>query len=268
LSTTEVSSRGTITDGRVSLPLVSVVIPTRNRASHLPYLFAALGSQTYPAARMELVVVDNESTDGTAELVAEWAEALPSPLRYHRKENDGQTASRNVGSSLARGDVLAFTDSDCIPDPHWIANAVRHLEQADVVAGPMVGLMSSTDGVAMLQFKSVLHDDGTYPTGNLFISRDRFQAVGGFDERFGLFPWGNPKAGEDTDLVWRARRSGADVTFADDVVVGHQPAPPPRLTQSLLVPVVVQIFPYLVRSIPELRDVKFHRRYFLDKQHM
>ena len=248
------------------LPFVSVVVPTYQRAKYLPHLFAALGAQVYPADRMELIVVDNSSADDTEAVVDDWAKMLPFPVRFHRKVNDGPAASRNVGGRFARGEVLAYTDSDCIPDPRWVVNAVRNLQTgADFVAGPMIGLRRASDG--LIQRKQIFHDDGTYPTGNVFMWKRWFDAVGGFDERFGIYPWGGLVAGEDTDFAWRVRRAGGNLRWAYDVRVGHQPAPEPTVMQLFLRPVILQIFPRLLRSIPELRDTRLWHRYFVDEEH-
>jgi glycosyltransferase involved in cell wall biosynthesis len=246
--------------------MVSVIVPTYERARYLPHLFAAIGAQVYPADRLELIVVDNSSTDDTEEVVNEWARAMPFPLRFHRKENNGPAASRNVGARLAHGHVIAYTDSDCIPDPRWIVNAVRRLRAgAGIVAGPMIGLRRASDG--LIQSKQIFHDNGTYPTGNVIMWRRWFDAVGGFDEQFGIYPWGGLVAGEDTDFVWRARRAGAQVQWAYDVRVGHQPAPEPTAMQLFLRPVILQIFPRLLRTIPELRETRLWHRYFVDEEH-
>jgi glycosyltransferase involved in cell wall biosynthesis len=248
------------------LPLVSMVVPTYQRARYLPHLFAAIGAQVYPAEKLELIVVDNSSTDDTESVVDAWARAMPFPVRFHRKSNNGPAASRNVGARLARGEVLGYTDSDCIPDPRWVVNAVHRLRAgADMVGGPMIGLRRASDG--LVQQKQIFHDDGTYPTGNVFMWRRWFDAVGGFDERFGIYPWGGLVAGEDTDFAWRARRAGASVQWAYDVRVGHQIAPDPTAVQLMLGPVILQIFPRLIRSIPELRDTRLWHRYFVDEEH-
>jgi glycosyltransferase involved in cell wall biosynthesis len=250
----------------IDLPVVTVVIPTYQRARYLPHLFAALGAQVYPAERLEVVVVDNSSADNTEEVVAEWARSLPFPMRFHRKENNGPAASRNVGGRMAEGEVIAYTDSDCIPDPRWITNAVRRLQDgADIVAGPMIGLRRASDG--LIQSKQIFHDNGTYPTGNVILWRKWFDTVDGFDEQFGIYPWGGLVAGEDTDFVWRARRAGAAVEWAYDVRVGHQPAPEPTAVQLALRPMILAIFPRLVRTIPELRETRFWHRYFVDEEH-
>jgi hypothetical protein len=248
------------------VPLVSVIVPTYQRARYLPHLFAALGAQVYPADRLELIVVDNSSTDDTDAVVARWAEELPFRVRFHRKENDGPAASRNVGARMADGEILAYTDSDCIPDSRWVANAVRRLNDgADYVAGPMIGLRRASDG--LIQHKQIFHDDGTYPTGNVLLWRKWFDAVGGFDEQFGIYPWGGLVAGEDTDFAWRVRRAGGTVEWAYDVRVGHQVAPEPTPLQLVMRPMILAIFPRLLRTIPELRETRMWHRYWVDEEH-
>jgi glycosyltransferase involved in cell wall biosynthesis len=248
-------------------PFVSVIVPTYNRAALLPSLFLALQSQVYRADHLELIVVDNSSDDDTVAVVERWAAALPFPVTFRRKENRGPAASRNLGASLARGDVLAFVDSDCIPEPSWIYSAVRAFTpDVDIVCGSMIGLSSSEPGMFGVQLKESLTDTGLYPSGNLFFRRECFEAASGFDERFGIYPWGGLVAGEDTDLVWRAKRSGANAVFVSDVVVGHQPTRPPALVPLLLEPVILQIFPRLLRTVPELRQTYLWHRYFMSAQ--
>lgn len=248
------------------LPTVSVIVPSYQRAQYLPHLFAAVAGQVYPADRLEMILIDNSSTDATAAVVAEWARAMPFPVRFQRKENNGPAASRNLGGKLARGTVLAYTDSDCIPDPRWVANAVQRLRSgADLVAGPMIGLRRLSDGLQ--QLKQTLQDNGTYPTGNVVMWRRLFDQLGGFDEQFGIYPWGGLVAGEDTDFAWRAQREGAKVQWAGEVRVGHQIAPEPTPLQLVLRPMILAIFPRLLRSIPELRDKRLWHHYFVDEEH-
>jgi GT2 family glycosyltransferase len=255
-----------VNDTRHSQPSVSIIVPTYQRAGYLPHLFDALARQVYPSNRLELIVVDNSSTDDTEDVVRCWRTVLPFPVRFHRKENNGPAASRNVGAKLANGDVVVFTDSDCVPTPHWMPNAIREIRAgAEVVCGPMIGLVRAGDGA--VQFKQTPSDDGTYPSGNMWFVREWFDKLGGFNERFGIYPWGGLVAGEDTDLAWRAKRAGADLRWAANAIVGHQPAPPPTTTEILLQPVIVQIIPRLVRSIPELRVTRLWKHYFLDEEH-
>jgi len=252
------------------LPFVSVIVPTYNRAALLPHLLHAIAGQIYPSSRLEMIVVDNSSTDGTSELVKRWAEVTAFPVRYVEKTNDGPTSSRNLGASMAQGDILAYTDSDCIPDACWIRNAARHLQahpEVSVVCGPMLALRTERGGMFGSQHEQTTRDTGLYPSGNLVLRTRCFREVGGYDERFGIYPWGALVRGEDTDLVWRARRRGHRAEFRDDVLVWHLPGPPPRLWRFLLQPVVMQIFPRLLRTVPELRESFLWRRYFVARDH-
>jgi glycosyltransferase involved in cell wall biosynthesis len=106
-------------------------LPTYNRAKFLPQAFASIRSQTF--TDWELIVVDDGSTDNTRELVQELTRGLPQQVRYHRQENQGPYGARNTGLDLARGDYIAFYDSDDIWLPHHLTDCVAGLEaNADV----------------------------------------------------------------------------------------------------------------------------------------
>jgi len=246
-----------------------VIVPTYNRAHVLPYLFEALGRQLYPSLAMELIVVDNSSKDDTAALVERWRGSLPFDVRFYRKDNRGPAASRNFGAARARGEIMAFTDSDCIPDPCWLRNAVAEFSSPDVgiVCGPFVLRPRDDSAPVGNDVLGVVSDTGLYPTANLVVRAEAFRAVGGFDEQFGLYPWGDLVAGEDTDFAWRVKRTGRRAVFSSGVVVGHQFAQP-SLRSLLLKPVVLQIFPRLLRTIPELRRTALWNRYFLSPMHL
>jgi glycosyltransferase involved in cell wall biosynthesis len=246
-------------------PVISIIVPTYNRAHELPYLFSALAAQWYPADRMELLVVDNSSSDQTEAVVAEWATILPFSVAFYRKDNRGPAASRNYGAERARGEVLAYTDSDCIPLPHWLRNAAAGFAQGgDMILGPFYPVGRLGEPILVSQQSAQERDKGCYPTANLFIRRSDWEKVGGFDERYGLYPWGGLVAGEDTDLAWRIRRSGAQPLFVWNAAVGHL-STPITLRKFLLRPIMVQILPALLRKVPELRQTFFWNRYFMSK---
>ena len=270
MSTTElvrVEPEATATTPESGLPMVSIIVPTYNRAHTLPFLFDALSRQVYPASQLELIVVDNSSDDDTEQVVAAWAEVLPFPVSFYRKQNNGPTASRNYGAARARGEFLAYTDSDCMPTPGWIRGAVAAFTPGvGIVCGPFLPLAREEDGLIAAQQAPVTSDIGNYPTANLVLRRSDFELVGGFDEQFGLYPWGELIAGEDADLAWRIKRTGARAVFRADLVVLHL-ATSISLRRFLLRPVVVQIIPRLLPRIPELRDSYLWRRYFLGPAH-
>lgn len=251
----------------VTLPSVSVIVPTRNRAESLRDTLAALAAQVYPASRMEVLVIDNESDDETEAAVAEAAAAAPFPVRFHRKHNDGPAASRNRGAEMATGDILAFTDSDCIPTAGWIRMAVAQFKDGvGVVCGPIEPLeVAADDPFFTHQIHHVNREDGLYPTANVFYRREVFTSLGGFDETMRDYSWGQPVGGDDTEMGWRVRRAGYKSAFADGVVVLHQAttvSPKGYLLSSL----AARVLPRLVKTIPELRETSFYRRYFLHKQ--
>src|SRR6188474_2967712 len=110
------------------LPAVSVVVPVYNgQATLLPCLHSLLQLR-YPADRMELIVVDNASTDATAAIL----EGVRDQLRVLREDKRGPAAARNRGIRAARGDCIALTDADCVVDPDWLAELVRPLADPEV----------------------------------------------------------------------------------------------------------------------------------------
>jgi glycosyltransferase involved in cell wall biosynthesis len=244
---------------------VSVIVPTRNRAAVLRALLDALTHQIYPADRLEIVVVDNASTDDTAAVVAAASARAPFPIHYRRKRDEGPPAARNLGVAVSRGEILAFTDSDCLPSPRWLLGAVARLGERDgLVCGPIVPVDRPDQPVFVHQVIGVDRDNGIYATANVLYRRAAIEAAGGFDEQFGAFDWGTPIGGEDTDLAWRVRRAGWGAVFAPEAVVYHQ-ATPASLRAALLSPVQAQIVPRLLRSVPELRQTYLWRRLFIGR---
>lgn len=252
---------------KVTWPSVSVIVPTRNRARYLRDVLGALAKQLYPFDRIEVIVVDNASTDGTEDVVREAMAACPFPVRYLCKEDDGPAASRNRGAEMATGDILAFTDSDCVPASDWIRNAAGNFEEGvGLVCGPIRPVFDDQDPpFFMHQIYEVRHEDGLYATANTFYRRDVFLELGGFDERFRTYAWGQPVGGDDTEFGWRVRRAGWRSAFAPDAVVYHQ-ATPISVRSYLLQPLAAQIIPKLVAHIPELRETTLYGGYFLHRQ--
>ncbi|MCJ7795165.1 MAG: glycosyltransferase, partial [Thermoleophilia bacterium] len=96
-------------------PMVSVIVPTKDREAELDECLAALSVLDYPRDRYEVIVVDDGSTDGTVAVAGRYPCHLVSNGR-----NRGQSYSRNVGVQRASGEILAFLDSDCVAEPHWL----------------------------------------------------------------------------------------------------------------------------------------------------
>jgi glycosyltransferase involved in cell wall biosynthesis len=193
--------------------VLSVVVPAWNAAGVLPGLLAALSQQT---GDHELVVVDARSDDGTAALAAAaGAHVVTAPRR-------NRSLARNLGVAAAEGDLVAFTDADCVPVPGWVAALEDCLQAAPLAAGP-VRIQTSKRPSAAERFDVLWRypqeryvEAGVATSANLGIHRDAFEVAGRYDPRF--------HHGEDTDLCLRAADAGLRVAWCADAEVAHPAA--------------------------------------------
>jgi glycosyltransferase involved in cell wall biosynthesis len=195
--------------------VVSVIVPVRNGGADLPDLLRALQAQTLPRARFEVVVGDDGSTDGSTNgLVSQdgWVRvAFGPPLNSY--------AARNRAVRLSHGSVLAFCDADCRPEPEWLEAGIRAIQESDLVAGRIRFSPPASRTVwAILDVDSFKDHErqvrqGTAETANLFLRRELFTRIGGFDDSL-------PEHG-DFDFVQRCVAEGASLAYAEDAVVWH-----------------------------------------------
>lgn len=231
---------------------VSVIIPTRNRVDLLGQALLALDQQRF--TDFEVVVVDDGSDiDLTAHLAG--SHVVGRPVTVIRQDGAGAVRARLRGVAASTAEVLAFTDSDCEPQPGWLEAAVRRLDEgADLVAGRT----RPSRRVAPLERAVDEADGGLFPSCNLVVRRSTYDAVGGFDAdaaaRWG-FRWGSRAKGlgfgEDTLFGWAVARRHRAV-YDPDVLVIHRVFPPDGhewISRSLQ----MAAFPALVKEVPELR---------------
>ena len=245
-------------------PEVSVVVPCHAAARTVTALLEAIRGQTLAAERYEVIVVD-PGADGTRRVLEDLATGWSGPeLRIVRGPlRDGPAAKRNAGAALARGRVLAFTDSDCVPEPRWLEAGLAAIDRgAELVQG---AVMPPSDArVHPLSHRiHVMSDVGLHETSNMFYDRAVFDRLGGFTTRY-FRRFGAP-FGEDVELGWRARRAGARYGFEPGAVVRH-PVGAPSLRGRLREQWLARAFPALVRDVPELREALFYRRWFLTRR--
>ncbi len=235
-------------------PQVSVIVPARNAAAHLPLLFAALDRTTF-SGPWETIVVDDASTDATADIAAEWG------ARVVRLESQsGPAAARNAGLRVARAPLIAFTDADCQPTPDWLGAMARALGEADIATGPIQPVPGAVIG-PFARTLSIGRESPLFQTANLAARRDVIERVGGFEPftpvpgaRAGLRPTVDQgHFGEDAVFGWRARRTGAQTAFVTDALVHHAVFPRPA-REYVAERWRLRFFPALVREVPELRD--------------
>ena len=197
-------------------PRVSVVVCTYNGGRTLDGCLRSLRALDYP--NYEVVVVDDGSTDDTREILGRFPE-----VRAVRQENRGLGVARNVGLRESGGEVVAYTDSDCVADPGWLTCLVHQLRRsgAEGVGGPNLtpedGWLSACVAASPGQPTHVLEGDEEaehVPGCNMAFRREALEAIGGFDPRY-------RKAGDDVDICLRVQQAGGRVTFAPGAFVWH-----------------------------------------------
>lgn len=204
-------------------PMVSVIVPTKDREAELDECLAALFALDYPRDRYEVIVVDDGSTDGTVAVAQRYPCRVVSNGR-----NRGQSYSRNAGARLASGEILAFLDSDCVADPLWLQDLAGHFSWPRVAAvgGYVAGYYdrSRLDRYELVasslnmggRLLLAADDPSTFylPTCNLLVRRATYVAVGGIREDL--------RVGEDVDLCWRLRARGDYLLYVPEGTVRHK----------------------------------------------
>ena len=201
-------------------PAVTVVVPTYNRAASLARLLDALAGCDVPAGGVEVIVVDDGSTDGTADVVRR----SKVGAHYLRQANRGPAAARNAGWRVATSPLVAFTDDDTVPDRRWLVDLATAFGTDPDLAG-VGGTIRPLRLTFLTRFvqaeQHASHGVGAdgqikyLVTANCALRRPVLEALRGFDETF-------PTAsGEDTDLTMRALRAGYRLRLVDGALVLH-----------------------------------------------
>ncbi len=197
-------------------PLISVIIPHYNDLANLERCMRLLAAQTLPQSQFEIVVADNNSRCGLQEVervCGEFARVVPAPIQ-------GAGAARNAAVEASRGRYLAFIDSDCRATPTWLEHGLAALSSAQIVGGRVEvdyedpahpSAVEAFEKVFAFNFKRYIEQLGFSGSGNMFVSREIFDRVGGFR---GL-------VAEDVDWGRRAVAGNYRFRYAPDVVVSH-----------------------------------------------
>lgn len=199
---------------------VSVVIPCLNAAATLGAQLDALSRQTWKG-EIEVLIGDNGSVDGSAELVESYRDRLPDLRVLHAADRKGPAHARNVAAAAATGDVLLFCDADDEVADGWIDGLVRELKNHEAAASRheierlngeqarrLHGDPAQQHGLSSYTNPPFLDHAGGCGLG---VRRHVFEELGGFDESY--------VALEDTDFCWRLQLAGHRLVFAPDAVV-------------------------------------------------
>jgi GT2 family glycosyltransferase len=198
---------------------VSVVVATRDRAARVSALMASLRGQTLLRDELEVVVVDDGSTDATQEVLRRETETGGLRLRtIRRAAPGGPSAARNEGWRAAEGPLVAFVDDDCVVDPGWLA-ALVHCADASpgaIVQGRTLPAPAERHRLGPFARSLWVEELGPwYQACNILYPRALLERVGGFDaEAF-------PHVGEDADLAWRALAAGAEARWCPEALAWH-----------------------------------------------
>jgi GT2 family glycosyltransferase len=205
-----------------AVPAISVIMPFYNRVHEVDWAVGSVLRQEIPAGwSIEIIAVDNGSTDGTIERLQR------HPVRLIHCAERGPGAARNAGIAAARAPVIAFTDSDCVADEHWLMNVTNSLmddPEVLLAGGEILSMEVDQNAAAFANKAGILSNErffhpGPYfprffATANLACRRDAALKIGGFDNNLWM--------SEDADFCWRLMDLGGKMVFRKDAVIYHK----------------------------------------------
>jgi GT2 family glycosyltransferase len=215
-------------------PLVSVVVTTRNEETMIKDCIISIFEQSYP--NFELIIIDAKSSDGTFEKIGEMERLSKSFKNCKRylflsREADSPAKGRNIGVKAAYGNIVAFTDADCIAERDWLItlvtyipkelggvggpNLLRHLRRSkivDAIDNVLGTYLGSGGSPQFLRIEKVC-EVYAIPSCNFAIQKSLFDTLGGFDERL--------RSSEDADLCNRIRDKGYKIIYTPQAKVNH-----------------------------------------------
>ena len=202
----------------ITLPFISVIIPVYNDGIRLSMCIEALLEQNYPKDEYEIIIVDNGSTDKTPD----FARKYPVQVFFELNKQNSY-AARNKGLQHSKGEVMAFTDSDCIASPNWLSEGIEAMDNfgTPYVAGKIISFFQNEtpniweyyDSAVYFDQKGYIQDSKFGVTANLFVDKRLFN-------KYGLFRQ-DLISGGDYEFGRRISKSREKIAFAENAVVFH-----------------------------------------------
>ncbi|MBM4055978.1 MAG: glycosyltransferase [Planctomycetes bacterium] len=197
---------------------VSVIVPAYNAEKIIGQCLQALKQQNYPSESYEIILVNDGSRDETGKVAQNFN------IKYFWQGNQGPATARNKGAKEAKGEIILFTDSDCVPDPNWIKEMIAPFNDQNVMA--VKGAYRNKQKSIVARFAQLEFEErfemlkkaesidmvDTYSAG---FRKETFLQLGGFDTSF---PVAN---NEDTELSYRMSKMGYKMVFNPNAIVVH-----------------------------------------------
>lgn len=213
------ASPGTLLREKMDYPKVSVIVIAHNEEEMLPLCLESLIQLDYPKSQLEIIVVDNKSTDRTRDIIKSY------PVLYVAEEKKGRNLARNTGIRASSGTLIAFTDADCIVCKEWLKNMIKGFDDDDIggCGGAIAShkLRTSLDRcmdlilcVQELAIKGYAFFLPFIITCNSIFRREALDKIDLFDETVYF--------GEDIDISWRLLLRGYRFEYLPDAVVWHR----------------------------------------------
>jgi glycosyltransferase involved in cell wall biosynthesis len=209
--------------------MVSVIVCTHNRAHRLEQTLNSLRQMAVPVdLSWELVIVDNNSSDNTKEIIDRFASQSSLDVKYVFERHQGLSCARNTGIHASSGNIIAFTDDDCIVDRHWITNISKEFrsDESTVGLGGRVLLYDKMDRPVSIrlqkereQLLSIYRILKLFIGCNMAFARPVFDSIGLFDTDFGA--GARFASSEDLDFLYRVYKKGLKIIYSPDVLVYH-----------------------------------------------
>jgi len=199
--------------------MISVIIPTYNSEKTIESCLKSLLKQSFPRKNYEIIIVDDGSNDRTLRIVSKYK------VRIFRQKHSGPAVARNMGVKHSKGNIILFTDADCVPDKNWIKRVTEPFKNEQIV-GVAGAYKTLNKNKLMARFAGYEIEErhegmkkldsidfvGTY---NCAYRKSIFSKFGGFDKSF------SEASGEDTELSFRISKAGYKIVFQSKAIVYH-----------------------------------------------
>lgn len=196
---------------------ITVIIPCYRSWNRLSNCLEALSKQSFSTDNFEILVVNNDPEDPKPNFLA-----LPENAKILTQKRAGSYSARNLGMAVAEGKLIAFTDSDCIPDKDWLKQGFDYIQNGFDLVGGKVEFFKEEDGDELtflfeqtfnFNQKRNVEERGQSITANLFVKKEVIEKVGDFSE--------NLMSGGDFEWTQKASALGFKMKYGEDALVYH-----------------------------------------------